>query len=54
MLFCIDIDGDIDNDEECDDIKDICPFAYGIRVDGKISPDKRTPLWLEKGIQNKD
>lgn len=54
MPFCVDIDGDIDNDQQCDDIKDICPFGYGIRVDGKISPDKRTLLRLEKGIQNKD
>ena len=40
--FCIDVDG-INKGEP--------PFAYGIRVDGKILISKRATEWLEKGFQ---
>ena len=51
-LFCIDIDGiPAGGSENCDDIKDICPFGYGIRADGKILSGARADVWLEKGFQ---
>ena len=51
--YCIDIDGfdEAKGSENCDDIKDICPFGYGIRGDGKIMPGARADEWLEKGFQ---
>ena len=54
-VFCIDIDG-IPNgsSENCDDKKDICPFAYSIRADGKIILHKRAKEWLEKSIQGEN
>ena len=51
-VFCIDIDGTPNSElENCDDIKDICPFGYGIRADGKILTGARADEWLEKGFQ---
>ena len=51
-IFCIDIDGiPSGGSENCDDIKDICPFGYGIRADGKILTGARADSWLEKSIQ---
>ena len=35
-VVCVDIDGVIDKKTSCDDKKDICPFGYGVRADGKI------------------
>jgi len=68
-LLCIDVDGMnndeidvdlivsnngwLDSTSECDDLKDICPFGYGIRADGKILNGKRAEEWLEKSIQEK-
>ena len=53
--FCIDIDGipknDTSNGKNCDDVKDVCPFGYGIRADGKILTGARADEWLEKGFQ---
>ena len=51
-IYCIDIDG-IPNEGSgnCDDIKDVCPFGYGIRADGKILTGARADEWLEKGFQ---
>ena len=40
--------------ENCDDKKDICPFGYGIRVDGKIYAGKRAKEWLEKSLQGEN
>lgn len=40
--FCMDIDG-IDEGED--------PFAYGIRVDGKVMFGARVEEWLQKSIQ---
>ncbi len=54
IVFCIDIDGfnEKTGSANCDDIKDICPFGYGIRADGKILTGKRADTWLEKGNLN--
>ena len=56
--LCIDIDGvpknDTSNGKNCDDIKDICPFGYGVRADGKILPGERAEKWLAKDFQGKD
>ena len=52
-LFCMDIDGVPENATATDCINE-CPFAYGIRVDGKIFTSKRVDEWLEKSIQDKD
>ncbi len=50
-IFCMDIDGIPDEgSKNCDDIKDICPFAYTIRHDGRILPDYRTQQWIDKSI----
>ena len=50
-IICIDIDGiPSGGSEKCDDVKDICPFAYSIRADGKLIPRKRAKIWLEKSI----
>ncbi len=50
-IFCMDIDGIPDGgSKNCDDIKDICPFAYVIRHDGRILPDYRTQQWIDKSI----
>ncbi len=50
-IFCMDIDGIPEKgSKNCDDIKDICPFAYIIRHDGRILPDYRTQQWIEKSI----
>ncbi len=35
----------------CDDVKDICPFGYAIRADGKIITGARADSWLAKSIQ---
>ncbi len=43
--FCMDIDG-IDEGED--------PFAYGIRVDGKVIFSARVEEWLQKSIQEKE
>ena len=49
---CIDVDGiPKDGSKNCDDIKDICPFGYGVRADGKILSGARADEWLEKGFQ---
>ena len=50
--ICIDVDG-IPNggSNDCDDKKDVCPFGYGLRVDGKILLGPRAIEWLEKDIQ---
>ena len=37
----------------CDDVKNVCPFGYGIRADGKIILGKHAQEWLEKSIQDK-
>jgi len=50
--FCIDIDSiPKEGSANCDDKKDVCPFGYGIRVDGKIVSGKRADEWLAKGFQ---
>ena len=49
---CIDVDGiPKDGSKNCDDVKDICPFGYGIRADGKIISGARADEWMEKGFQ---
>ncbi len=54
-VICIDIDGiPSGGSEKCDDVKDICPFAYSIRVDGKLNPRKRAKIWLEKSIKEEN
>ena len=51
-VICIDIDGiPDDGSENCDDVKDVCPFGYGVRYDGKILTGQRADEWLEKGFQ---
>mgnify|MGYP004511734167 CR=1 FL=1 len=35
----------------CDDVKDICPFGYGIRADGKILTGARADEWISKSMQ---
>ena len=51
-ILCIDPDGiPKDGSENCDDKKDICPFGYGIRADGKILTGARADEWLEKDLQ---
>ena len=51
-VVCIDVDGvSSDGNENCDDIKDVCPFGYGIRADGKILTGARADEWLEKSMQ---
>ena len=51
--FCIDVDGiPSGGSENCDDVKDICPFGYGIRADGKILTGKRADTWLEKSLND--
>lgn len=50
--FCIDIDGiPSEGSASCDDVSDICPFGYGIRVDGKILSGARADEWLEKSAE---
>ncbi len=50
-VICIDVDGiPSGGSENCDDVKDICPFAYSIRIDGKISPHRRASEWIEKSL----
>jgi len=51
--ICIDIDGfnETKGSDGCDDVKDICPFGYGIRADGKIMEGTRAEEWLEKDFQ---
>ncbi len=52
-VYCIDIDSIPTKDgSKCDDIKDICPFGYGIRADGKILTGKRADEWLLKSISD--
>ena len=55
-VFCVDVDGfdESKGSDDCDDINDICPFGYGIRVDGKILPGARADEWIEKEIQKSD
>ncbi len=57
-VFCLDIDGMGEvrwqtgkTNEYCDDVKDICPFGYGIRADGTILTGKRADEWLNKSTQ---
>ena len=52
-IYCIDVDGwdETKGSTDCDDIKDVCPFGYGIRTDGKILTGKRADEWLEKDFQ---
>jgi len=51
-VFCIDVDGiPLNGSKNCDDVKDICPFGYGIRADGKIISGARADEWVEKGFQ---
>ena len=53
--FCIDVDGmPSKGSNDCDDVKDICPFGYGIRADGKILTGKRADEWLEKSLQGEN
>ena len=53
-IYCIDVDGiPSGGSDNCDDKKDICPFGYGIRADGKILPGARAEEWLKKDIQKK-
>ncbi len=53
-VICIDIDGiPSGGSEKCDDVKDICPFAYSLRIDGKLIAHNRASQWLEKSISNK-
>ena len=53
--FCIDIDGiPSGGSSKCDDVKDICPFGYGIRADGKILAGKRADEWLSRSIQSEN
>jgi len=54
-IFCIDADGiPKGGDGGCNEVNDICPFGYGIRVDGKIIPGARADEWLKKSIQEKE
>ncbi len=54
-IICIDIDGIPSNgSKDCDDIKDICPFAYGIRWDGEIVSGIRSQQWLNKSLQGEN
>lgn len=54
-VFCMDIDGIPEGgSDNCDDSKDVCPFGYGLRVDGKIMPGVRALEWIQKGIQDKE
>ena len=55
-VFCVDVDGfdESNGSDNCDDINDVCPFGYGIRVDGKILPGARADEWMEKDIQKSD
>ncbi len=51
--FCIDVDGiPSGGSGNCDDVKDVCPFGYGIRADGKILSGKRADEWLAKSLNN--
>ena len=52
-IFCMDVDGfdETNGSENCDDVKDVCPFGYGIRADGKILNGERADEWLEKDFQ---
>ena len=51
-VLCIDIDGvELGSHNTC---KGLCPFAYGVRYDGKIKPGELAQQWLEKSIQDKD
>jgi len=52
-VFCVDVDGfdESKGSDNCDDSKDVCPFGYGIRADGKILPGTRADEWMEKGLQ---
>jgi len=52
-ILCIDVDGwdETKGSKNCDDVKDICPFGYGVRADGKILSGARADEWLEKGFQ---
>ena len=53
-VYCIDVDGiPAKGSADCDDDKDICPFGYGIRYDGKIISGARADKWLTKSIQEK-
>ena len=52
--FCIDVDGfPAEGSANCDDAKDICPFGFGIRADGKILNGARADIWIKKDIQNR-
>ena len=53
LHFCIDVDGfdESKGSDSCDDVKDICPFGYGVRADGKIIMGKRAEEWLKKSPQ---
>lgn len=55
-VFCMDVDGfdETKGSKKCDDIKDICPFGYGIRADGRILTGKRADEWLKKSLQDKE
>ena len=54
-IVCVDIDGiPSGGSENCDDVKDICPFGYGIRADGKILSGARADAWLAKDFQGND
>lgn len=54
-VICMDIDGSTEKgNASCDDVKDICPFGYGIRPDGKILLGARAQEWLNKNIQDKE
>ena len=54
-VLCIDIDGiPTGGSSDCDDEKDICPFAYGISTEGHIIAGERAKQWLNKSIQEKE
>ncbi len=54
-IFCIDVDGyEAGGITTCDNVKNICPFGYGIRTDGKIIPGARADEWVAKSIQKDD
>ena len=54
-VMCIDVDGyEAGGTTTCDNEKNICPFGYGVRIDGKIIPGARADEWIAKSIQKED
>jgi len=51
-FFCIDVDGIPDNATNAECINE-CPFAMGVRYDGKIVYGQKAQEWINKSIQKK-